>query len=492
MSMTISNPITQKMCYGTALFLFILGVVATEADAQTTDRSTPPLLGPPPVLRLAPVQHAQLSNGLRVTVMEKRGVPLVEVRLMVHAGLVDEPGTRHGIASMTAAMMTEGAGTRNSLELADAIDFLGAHIGVSAGLHNTTASLFTPLSKFDEALSLFRDIALRPLFPAEELDRLRKERLTAMKQWHDQPRSIASIGFPKLLFGETNDYGRPSTGDEASLVRMTADDIRSYYTAHFHAGNAQLIVSGDVTLSSITSKLEAAFGTWAAGRITPFKEAPAAQVQHRMVYLIDKPGAAQSEIRIGRIGVKRTDPDYAALVVMNTILGGSFSSRLNQNLREKNGYTYGASSSFAFRPVPGPFMAGAAVQTAVTDKALAEFMNELNSIMQPVTDEELTRAKNYVAYGYPQNFQTVSEIASELEELVEYQLPDDYFSTFTSKILSISKEDVLRVATAHLDPNKIIIVVVGDRSQIEEGIRALKLGEVKLLSISDVLGKVPR
>lgn len=486
------NSLLRNALYGMRTGVVLLGALITITHAQSVDRNAPPPLGTPPILKVAPVQHSQLSNGLRVVLMEKRGVPLVDVRLIVHSGLVDEAAGHHGIASMTAAMMTEGAGSRNSLALADAIDFLGARIGVSAGMHNTTVALFTPLSKLEEALALFQDIALRPTFPGEELDRLRKEKLTAMKQWHDQPRTIASVAFPKLLFGENAAYGRPSTGDEKSLRGMTVDDIRSFYSTYFHAGNAELVVAGDVTLAEIKPKLEAAFGSWKANKTASTTMASAAQVRGRTVYIIDKPGAAQSEIRIGRVGVARTDADYTALVVMNTILGGSFSSRLNQNLREKHGYTYGASSSFAFRPLPGPFMAGAAVQTAVTDKALAEFMNELHGIMQPVSDEEIARAKNYVAYGYPQNFQTVSEIAGELEELVEYKLPDDYFNTFTQNILSVRKEDVLRVAHAHLDPNNIVIVVVGDRSQIEDGIRALRLGEVKVMSITDVLGTPPR
>jgi zinc protease len=462
------------------------------AYSQSADRSAPPPLGAPPVLKVPPIQSAKLSNGLSVVLMEKHGVPLVDIRLLINAGTVDEPPALPGIASMTAAMMTEGAGNRTSLQLADAMDFLGARIGVSSGYHATTVSLFTPLSKFDEALALFRDVATTPTFPPEELDRLRKDRLTAMKQWHDQPRSIASIALPKLLYGEISPYGRPAVGNEKSLLGMKASDLSSFYRAHFHAANATLLVVGDVTLAAIMPKLEAAFGSWKTGTCVKAPFTTPSQVGKRSVILIDKPGAPQSEIRIGRIGVERTTKDYDALVVMNTLLGGSFSSRLNQNLREKHGYTYGATSSFAFRVYPGPFTAASAVQTAVTDKALAEFMNELKAIITPVSDEELMRAKNYVAYGYPQNFQTVSDIAGELEELVQYKLPETYFNTFISRILSVTKEDVLRVAKKYLDPENILIVVVGDRKVVEEGIRNLKLGEVKIMSITDILGDLPK
>ncbi|MBL0175006.1 MAG: insulinase family protein [Ignavibacteria bacterium] len=475
----------------TVLFL-LLSVSGMIAQSQTADRSAPPPLGPPPVLKVPPIQTAKLSNGLSVVLMEKHGVPLLDMRLLINAGTVDEPTALPGLASMTAAMMTEGAGDRNSLQLADAMDFLGARIGVSSGFHSTTVSLFTPLSKFEDALALFRDIATKPTFPAEELDRLRKDRLTAMKQWHDQPRSIASIALPKLLYGERSPYGRPTTGNEKSLLAMKVADIASFYRARFHAANATLLVAGDVTLAEILPKLESALGSWKAGTSakTPFQTA--AQVGKRTIILVDKPGAPQSEIRIGRIGVERTTKDYEALVVMNTILGGSFSSRLNQNLREKHGYTYGATSSFAFRVHPGPFTAASAVQTGVTDKALAEFMNEMKAIITPVSDEELARAKNYVAYGYPQNFQTVSDIAGELEELVQYNLPETHFNSFISRILSVTKEDVHRVAKKYIDPENIVIVVVGDRKVIEDGIRGLNLGDMKIMSITDILGDPPK
>ena len=475
----------------TVLFL-LLSVSGMIAQSQTADRSAPPPLGPPPVLKVPPIQTAKLSNGLSVVLMEKHGVPLLDMRLLINAGTMDEPTALPGLASMTAAMMTEGAGDRNSLQLADAMDFLGARIGVSSGFHSTTVSLFTPLSKFEDALALFRDIATKPTFPAEELDRLRKDRLTAMKQWHDQPRNIASIALPKLLYGESSPYGRPATGNEKSLLAMKVADIASFYRSHFHAANATLLVAGDVTLAEILPKLEFALGSWKAGSSTkaPFKTP--AQVGKRTIILVDKPGAPQSEIRIGRIGVERTTKDYEALVVMNTILGGSFSSRLNQNLREKHGYTYGATSSFAFRVYQGPFTAASAVQTAVTDKALSEFMNELKAIILPVSDEELARAKNYVAYGYPQNFQTVSDIAGELEELVQYNLPETYFNSFISRILSVTKEDVHRVAKKYIDPENIVIVVVGDRKVIEDGIRGLNLGDMKIMSITDILGDPPK
>ena len=215
------------------------------------------------------------------------------------------------------------------------------------------------------------------------------------------------------------------------------------------------------------------------------------QIEGRAVYLVDKPGAVQSEIRIGRIGAARDTEDYYALVVMNTVLGGSFTSRLNANLREDKGYTYGARSRFSFRPVPGPFLAGAAVQTEVTDKALAEFMKELEAI-DSVSDEELERAKNYVALRFPQRFQSVSRIADELTELVRFDLPTDFFNRYVKRILEIDKQDVERVAVKYIDPEHLAIVVVGDRSKTMEAIAALELGPMQELTIEEVLGPAPR
>jgi predicted Zn-dependent peptidase len=215
------------------------------------------------------------------------------------------------------------------------------------------------------------------------------------------------------------------------------------------------------------------------------------QVQKRTVSLIDKPGAAQTEIRIGSIGAPRMTDDYYAIVVMNTILGGSFSSRLNQNLREEHGYTYGAGSSFGFRALAGPFTAASSVHTAKTDSALMEFMKELNGMLQPIPQEDVDRAKNYVALGFPADFQTVGEIASKIEEMVIYNLPDDYFNNFIKNVLAVTKADVERVAKIFIHPDKMAVILVGDRKEIEAKVSGMKLGALRNLTVDDVLGKPP-
>lgn len=393
---------------------------------------------------------------------------------------------------MTLAMLDEGAGSRDALQLADAIDLLGARISASAGYHTSRVALHTPLSKLDSALALLGDIVLRPNFPPDELERQRKQRLTTLLQWHDEPRAIASVLFNRTLFGTRHPYGLPSIGTEKSLRALRVDDLREFHSTYFHPNNAFLVVVGDVSGEAILPRLEKVFGGWQAAKVPVATWPGIKQVKKRQIYLVDKPGAAQSEIRIGRVGAPRLTKDYFAIVVMNTILGGSFTSRLNQNLREEHGYSYGAGSFFDFRPLPGPFLAGAAVQTDVTDKALTEFMKELRGILEPVSDEELKRAKNYVALRFPGNFQTVARIARRLEELVVYDLPDSYFNDYVQRILAVTKADVQRVARKYIDPEKIAIVVVGDRQKIEKGVRALNLGPIKMMSVDDVLGKVPR
>ena len=470
--------------------LLAVGLAASTAQAQAPDRRQPPKPGPPPTLTLKPFQHLRLSNGLPVFLYEKHEVPLVQMDLVVKAGAIGDPQGKGGLASMTAAMMTEGAGMRNALELSDAIDFLGADLHVSAGQHTTGVILHTPLAKLDSALALMADVMLRPTFAGAELDRQRKERLTTLMQWRDEPRALASVAFNRTLYGD-HPYGRYSIGDEHALRSFTPADVGSFYQGAFGPNNATLIVVGDVTADALMPKLERAFGSWK--NVTPSTPSlpKIDQVAERRVILVDKPGAPQSEIRIGRIGVPRLTDDYYALVVMNTILGGSFSSRLNQNLREKHGYTYGAGSRFDFRPLPGPFLASAAVQTAVTDSSLIEFMKELKGILEPVPEKELDRAKNYVALSFPGDFQTVADISRRLEELVIYGLPDKYFDEYIGHILAVTQADVQRVAKKYLDPEKVDIIVVGDRSQIEKTIAALKLGPITVMNVQDVLGKAP-
>jgi zinc protease len=480
---------TRLLC----ISLMIAGLLAflspIELSAQP-DRTGPPKMGPPPALRLPPIRHLALSNGIKVLLLEKHTVPLVQVNLVIRAGALMDPAGRTGLASMTASMLTEGAGSRNSLEFADALDFLGADINASSGFSIMGISLHTPLAKLDSALYLLADVTRRPRFPADELERLRKERLTALIEWRDEPRMLASVLFNHTLYGE-HPYGRLTGGTAASIPGMTTEDLRKFHEGYIVPGNTTIIVVGDVTGEEMLPKLESAFGDW-KGDPAQAPSVPAiSQIKEKLLLFVDKPGAAQSVIQIGRVGVPRLTDDYYAIVVMNTILGGSFTSRLNMNLREKHGYTYGAGSRFEFRPLPGPFIAAASVQTAVTDKSLVEFVKELKGILEPAPASDVERAKNYVALSFPADFQSVGQIAAQIEELVIYGLPDDYFNRYTERILAVTPSDVERVARKYIDTEDLAFVIVGDRKEVGESVTALKLAPAKFLTVEDVLGPAP-
>lgn len=454
------------------------------------DRTTRPLPGEPPTLSLPAPAELTLANGLDVVVIEKRDIPLVQVNLLVRAGSVLDPASHVGLATLTADMLDEGAAGKSALALADAFEVLGARFGVGAGLHSAQLTLRVPVARLEPALALAADVALRPSFPAEELERLRAERLTGLIRAHDEPNLIAQTLAMRALFGAEHPYGRDAT--EASLRAITVDDVRRFWQQWWRPNNATVVVVGDIDAARARALVEKAFGGWQQATIAQAAVPTAAQVQGRTIHLVDKPGAAQSIIIIGRIGAPRSSPDYYALEVMNTILGGQFTSRLNQNLRETHGYSYGARSSFEFLPSAGPFTAGAAVQTAVTGAALREFFNELEAIRTPIPADEVERAKNYLAMGYPAQFQSVAGIAAEVGSAVLYDLPLSTMNEMIERVMAVTPADVERVARAYVDPANVEIIVVGDRQVVEQQIREQALGDVRVLEVTDVLGPVPQ
>jgi zinc protease len=481
----------EQMMTRPAVFTALL-VFTAALGAQAPDRTRPPQAGPPPTVHLPTIQKQQLSNGLPVWLVELHEVPVAQVNLVVLRGSADDPAGKFGIATLTAAMLQEGAGTRSSLELADAIDFLGADLTTTAGIDSSAVRLHVPVARLADALPLMADVALRPTFPKEELDRMRQERLTGILQARDNPATIDATAFNRVLYGATHRYGTSVNGTAATLKAFTVDDLRAFYAAAFQPGNSALLVIGDVTMNKALPMLESSFGGWKAQRGTAAAAMPAVpEITTRTIYLVDKPGAPQSQVRIGWVGVPRSTPDYFPIQVMNTILGGSFASRLNMNLREKNGYTYGASSAFDMRASAGPFVAAAGVQTDKTADALKEFFNELNGISKPVPAEELRRAKNYVSLRFPAGFETTVDISRRLEDAIVYHLPDDYFAKYVPNIEAVTAADVQRVAQKYVHPDRSVVVITGDRKVIEPGIQALKLGTIKILTIDDVFGPAP-
>jgi len=482
------------MLTGRVVLALWLAIGTTLLAQQAPDRSHPPQPGPPPALNLPAIQKLQLANGLPVWIVEQHKVPVVQVNLLVLSGTAEDPAGKFGAANLTAAMLTDGAGSRSSLEIADAVDYLGADLGAGSGIDSSGVRLHVPVARLADALPIMADVAERPTFPKDELERLRQERLTSILQARDDPPTIASITFSRVLFGPTHRYGTPMFGTAEAVKAMTTDDLRAFYTSAYRPDNATLLVVGDVARAAVVPLLEKSFGSWKPQAATKSSQTlpRVDQPAMRQIYLVDKPDAPQSQIRIGWIGVPRSTPDYFPIQVMNTILGGSFSSRLNMNLREEHGYTYGAGSSFDMRASAGLFVASAGVQTDKTADALKEFFKELGNIRQAVPAEELARAKNYVALRYPSAFETTGDVSRRLEDAIVYHLPDDYFSKYVQNIQAVTAADVQRAAQKYVQPDRFAVVVVGDRSKIEAPIRALNLGAIKIMTVDDMFGPPPK
>ena len=439
---------------------------------------------PDPALRLPPVQRRKLSNGLEVLIVEHHELPVVDFNLVVKSGAASDPAERPGLATLTADLLDEGTKTRSALDISNQLADIGAQLSVGGGWDSTNASLTTLTRHLDRALEIYADVLLNPAFPENDLKRLRSSRLTTLQQQRDNAQSIADRVYASVLYGGKHPYGRSLIGDARAAEMMSGADVRQFYETHFLPNNSALVVVGDVTPAQIVPKLEKAFGQWKRGPAPQVDLAADVPARGRAaVYLVDRPGAAQSVIQIGHVGVARSTPDYFPLLVMNTMLGGQFTSRLNLNLREDKGYTYGARSGYSFRRGAGPFSASAGVQTAVTKESVAEFLKELRGIRGdvPVTERELEFAKQAIVRGFPRSFETPGQIGNRLTDLVLYNLPDDYFNSYAARVRAVTLADVQRVAQKYLDPAHAAVLVVGDRREIERGLRSLELGDVILL-----------
>jgi zinc protease len=472
----------------TSITAFGIGVAAVvtlrTAGAQNIDRTKPPELGLPPRVSLPPIVTRELPNGLKLMIVEQHELPLADFVLLVGSGSTVDPASKTGVANLAAAMLREGTTTRKSLEIADQISFLGINLSPSSSWESSTISLHTPTAQLDSALALFADVALHPSFPANEFERIRKNRLTELLQLRDQGPAIANLAFPAIIYGSTHPYGAASIGTETSVKSLSTADLQSYYQANFRPNNSTLIIVGDVTPAQIEQKINSLFGGWQRGDVPSLAYGEPPKSTGTTIYLIDKPGAAQSSFRIGAVGVPRSTKDYFALTVMNTILGGSFSSRLNQNLRETRGYTYGAGSRFDMRRAAGPFTASAEIVAAKTDSALLEFMKELNGIRQAVPADELSRAKRYLQLQLPSNFETTQQIANALVPVALYGLPLDYYNNYVQNIEAITQADVARVAQQYINPASLAVVIVGDRKTIEQTLKATNIGPISIRDLS--------
>jgi zinc protease len=424
-----------------------------------------------------------LPNGMRVIYVSKPQLPIVQATLITRGGQSDDPAQIQGLGSFTASLLDEGAGGRSALEFAAAVEQLGASLQAGVTWDAAQVNLHVLSEEFPEALQLMADMVIRPDFPANEVERVRQERLTNLARGRDEPARIASNAFSALVYGPEHPYGRLTT--EESARRADRQTVVDYHRRFYTPAASTLLLVGDVN-PSMQPMIERVFGGWTGANPAPTPVAAPRQLDRTRIYLVDKPGAAQSQMLIGHSGAARNTPDYYALEVMNTLLGGSFTSRLSQNLREAHGYTYGASSGFGFRRGAGPFTAGAAVVTAKTDSAVIEFFREIERIRdEPVSAEELEQTKRYLTLGLPQQLETTGQIASSIAELAIYELPLDYYDDYVRQIMAVTAQDVQRVARQYLQPERAAVVVVGDRATIESGLRALPFGEVEVRPVEE-------
>jgi predicted Zn-dependent peptidase len=461
-------------------------VVTTEAPTAAFDRTHQPVLGPPPALVMPAVLRRELPNGLQIVEVERHNLPVADFILLVRTGPESDPAGKPGLSSLTADLLTRGTATRSATAIAEQEALLGVSLRISSTWDQTTIALHTPIAELDSALALFADVALHPAFAPAEVDRAKQDRVTRLIELSDRGPFVAGRAFDAILYGSGQPYGRPPLGTETSIAGMTPGDLRAFYAAAFQPRNAVLIVAGDVKPGDVERRAHALFGGWApqgspAGTAAPGGAsggASAGASPPATIYLINKADAAQSSIRIGSVGVARSTPDYFPLLVLNTALGGAFTSRLNQNLRETHGYTYGAFSDFDMRRDPGPFIAEAEVVSAKTDSSLLEFMRELRAIHDTMPAAELSKTKRYLQLELPGDFETTSDIASELIPVVLYGLPDDFYTTYQLRVGAVTQAEVQRVAQRYIDPGKLTIVVVGDRRSIESPLRATGIGAI--------------
>jgi len=480
--MTLIKPYFKRVL-SIALSVAVLAGLPIAAQ-QGLDRSKIPPPGRTPVLHVPAWTKSKLSNGADLIVSEKHDLPLVSFTITFIGGSNQFDGERTGIGGMVASMMSEGTKTRDGDALSNALQLLGTTINTNVGGETGTIGFLSTTNKFAPTLDVLADMLVNSTFPAEALERLRAQRLVALNQAKDRTAAIAGVVFPKVLYGQSHPYGR--SANEESIKAITRDEVVAFYKDYFRPGRAIVTVVGDVTAAAVKPVLDRALLAWTAGGEKPaFSYPRVPEREPATIYLVDKPGAAQSTFALGNPGPPRNTSDYFALQVMNRILGGQFQSRLNANIREEKGYSYGVSSSFAFGKGPGPFRAGGDIVTAKSDAALIEFMKELRGIggSRPITEDELATAKDGLIQRLPDQFASVGAINGAITGIYVQGLPEDFYQQYSKNVSDISKQDVLRVANQYIDLDHLTIVIVGDRASIEAPLKATDVARIKLLDI---------
>jgi zinc protease len=456
------------------------------ATGQDVDRSKLPDVGTPPVAAFPEVQQATLSNGLKVLLVERHAIPVVNFQLLLDAGYAADQFAHPGTAMLAMNMLDEGTKTRSSLEISDALDRLGARLSTGSDLDVSYVYFSALRDRLDPSLELFADVVLNPAFPEADFQRLKQQQLIAIQREKVTPTQMALRVFPRLLYGEGHAYGLPLTGSgtEASVAQITREDLVRFHQTWFKPNHATLVVVGAISMEELLPKLERLFANWKPGDIPAKNIREVAHKEASVVYLIDRPGSEQSIIFAGHVAPPEANPRKLAIEVMNTILGGTFTSRINMNLREDKGWSYGSRSMLMSARGPRPFIVYAPVQTDKTAPAMMEIKKELEGIVngqKPVTAEELDKVQRNLTLRLPGRWETANAILNDLSYVVQFGLPLDYWRSYPEAVRALNLSEVTDAARTVLHPNQLVWVVVGDRSRIEGEIRQLGLGPVYLI-----------
>ena len=451
-------------------------------QAQTTNPFTaPPRLATARALVLPTIVERTLPNGLRLVIVEQHELPIIDVALVVRNGSEAEPKGKNGLATLTAGLLTEGAGSRDALAIAEQIGYLAIRLDALSGFEQSTVRVHSSSATLDSAMALMTDLALHPTFPEKSFAQQKSARLTALLQEADRAPAMADRAFAALVFGENHPYGRSPGGTREDVETITRDDVSTFWKAWYRPNNATLIMVGDLSVAEAVKRATAAFGAWQRAKLPVLAKSTPVAAGSTTIYVVDKAKAPQSSFRLGGIGVARNTKDYFPLMVMNTTLGGSFTSRLNTNLRETKAYSYGASSGFTMRREPGAFTSRAEVVAAKTDSSLIEFMKELNGIREPLPAAELAKVKKYLQLGYAERFESTTDIAGQIAALIPVDIPLSALGGFNAGIGAVTGADVQRVAKQYVNPTKMVIVVAGDRASIEAALKATKIAPVQIV-----------
>ena len=446
------------------------------------DRSKLPEPGPPPTAKFPKLQKATLSNGLKIILAQRHTIPVVNFNLLVDAGYAADQFALPGTANLTMNMLDEGTKKRTALEISEELAMLGARLSTGSNLDLSVVSLSALKENLDRSLDIFADVVLNPSFPEADFNRLKKQQLAAIQREKANPVQMALRVFPKLLYGENHAYGNPFTGSgtEESVRKLTRDDLKKFHRTWFKPNNATLVVVGDITLKELKGKLETYFKNWKPGDVPKKNIAPVSHKKSQMVYIMDKPGAIQSIIFAAHVAPPKNNPDEIAIETLNNILGGTFTARINMNLREDKHWSYGARSLLIDARGQRPFLVYAPVQSDKTKESMQEIARELNDILstRPPTQDELDKIKKNRVLRLPGLWETMNAVAGSITQMVRFGLPDDYWNRYPDMIRSLNLQQIQSAAKTLLHPDKIVWLVVGDREKIESGIRDLGYGPI--------------